>query len=163
MHEMSIGSKPQRSQLNPALERLDVLVGDWNIEITSTSFDPDPSAVVHGRASFHWLEDRAFLRERFEIEDSKFPRGIAIIGPDDSADTYCILYFDSRGVSRIYPVSLQDNAWKMWRDFPGFSQRFIGIFEDNRNRISARWEKPSDGSNWEHDVDITYTRSKSST
>ena len=155
---MSTVSKPQRSQSNPALERLDVLVGDWDTKITSMSFDPDPSAVIHGRTLFRWLEAGAFLLERSEVADSKFPRAIAIIGPDDSADTYCMLYFDSRGVSRIYQMSFQGNAWKMWRNFPGFSQRFIGKFEDNDIRITARWEKSTDGSLWEHDFDVTYIK-----
>ena len=33
-------------------------------------------------------------------------------------------YFDSRGVRRIYGVSLEDGVLRMWRDAPGFDQRF---------------------------------------
>ena len=44
------------------------------------------------------------------------------------------------------------------RDFPGFSRRFNGMFSDDNKVIAARWEKSSDGSNWEHDFDLTYTR-----
>jgi hypothetical protein len=39
-----------------------------------------------------------------------------------------------------------------------FSQRFLGTFSDDRNTIAGRWESSSDGSDWEHDFDLTYTR-----
>jgi hypothetical protein len=55
-------------------------------------------------------------------------------------------------------MSLSDRTWKIWRDFPGFSQRFIGTFNEDGTLITARWEKSTDGSTWEHDFDLTYTR-----
>lgn len=143
---------------NPALERLSIFIGEWDIEITSMSFEEDKTAVVRGHASFDWVEEGAFVIERFEVPETAFPRGISIIGPDDSAETYGMLYFDSRGVSRIYQMSLRGDVWKLWRDFPGFSQRFSGTFNDDRSLITARWEKSSDGSNWELDFKLTYTK-----
>jgi hypothetical protein len=150
--------KVPQQPTNAALARLNVFVGTWSTQITSMSFDPDPSAVVPGRTTFDWLEGGGFLTQHSEVADIRFPRGVAILGPDDSAETYGMLYFDSRGVSRIYQMSLQGNVWKVWRDFPGFSQRFTGTFSDDRNTITARWEKSSDGSNWELDFNLTYTR-----
>ena len=150
----------QSANKNPSLESLGMLVGEWNIEITSMSFYADPSAVARGQSSFNWLEGGAFLRQRSEIQNSDFPRSIAILGPDDAARTYIMLYSDSREVSRIYQMSLRGGVWKLWRDFPGFSQRFTGTFSDANNTINASWEKSSDGSNWEHDFDVTYTRVK---
>lgn len=147
---------------NPALERLGVLVGEWNIEIISMSFLEDKTAVAHGQASFDWIEGGAFLLQRSEAPSSDFPRAISIMGPDDKAESYCMLYFDSRGISRIYQMSLDRDTWKLWRDFPGFSQRFIATFSDDRNMIAARWEISSDGSNWELDFKQTYTRVESS-
>src|SRR5687768_9270491 len=84
---------------NPALERLGAFVGEWDIEITSMSFHPDPSAVARGHTSFQWLEKGAFLIQHSEIPNTEFPRSISVIGTDDSAEAYCMLYFDSRGVS----------------------------------------------------------------
>ena len=46
---------------NPALEHLNIFVGEWDIDITSMPFQADKTAVVHGRASFAWTEDGAFL------------------------------------------------------------------------------------------------------
>lgn len=143
---------------NPALERLSVFLGEWDIEITSMSFEADKTAVVRGRASFEWIEGGAFLLERFEVPNTDFPRGISIIGPDDAAETYGMLYFDSRGVSRIYQMSFSAEVWKLWRDFPGFSQRFTGTLNEGRSTITARWEKSDDGANWELDFKLTYTK-----
>jgi hypothetical protein len=36
------------------------------------------------------------------------------------------------------------------------SQRFNGMFSEDNNVITARWEKSSDGSHWERDFDPTY-------
>jgi hypothetical protein len=100
------------------------------------------------------------LIQHSEVSTSAdFPRSISVIGPDDAAETYGMLYFDSRGVSRIYQMSFSKGIWSLWRDFPGFSQRFHGTFNDDHNIITAYWEQSSDGANWQRDFDITYTRS----
>ena len=143
---------------NAALERLGVLAGEWNVEMSSMSFHPDPSAVVHWHISFEWLEGGIFMIQREDGLSPEVPRGTWIIGPDDAAGTYCVLHYDSRGVSRIYQMSLDDSTWKIWRDFPGFSQRFTGTFNEDGKTITARWEKLSDGLKWEHDFDLTYTK-----
>jgi len=157
---MTQNNSPQVSHQpsNPALERLGVFVGEWKTEITSMSFHPDPSAVARGQTSFRWLEDGAFLLQHSEVPNTEFPRGISVIGADDAAETYFMVYFDSRGVSRIYQMTLSGDIWTIWREFPGFSQRFNGMFSDDNNVITARWEKSGDGLNWEHDFDLTYTR-----
>jgi hypothetical protein len=145
---------------NPALERLGVFVGEWNIEISSMSFHSDPSAVERGRTSFDWLDGGAFLIQHFEVLNTEFPRAVSVIGPDDTAETYCMLYSDSRGVSRIYKMTFSGGIWTLWRDFPGFSQRFHGTFSDDNDMITARWEKSSDGSHWEKDFDLSYSKVK---
>jgi len=51
-------------QHNPALNHLEVLVGDWEMELSNASFLPDPSATVKGPVSFEWVQDGAFLMMR---------------------------------------------------------------------------------------------------
>jgi hypothetical protein len=145
-------------QSNPALAELTSLIGEWNIEITSMSFHEDPSAIVHGHSAFDWLEGGAFLMQRSEISASEFPRSTAVMGADDEAGTYRMLYYDSRGVSRIYRMTLSGGIWTLWRDSPGFHQRFHGTFSGEGKIITAYWEKSGDGSNWEKDFDLTYTK-----
>ncbi|HSL31731.1 MAG TPA: hypothetical protein VK900_21190 [Anaerolineales bacterium] len=143
---------------NPALDELAPLIGAWNIDITSMSFNPDPAAVVKGRSTFEWLEGGAFLMQHSEISASDFPRSTAVIGADDEAGIYRMLYYDSRGVTRIYRMTFSGGIWTLWRDFPGFHQRFHGTFGEEGKIITAYWEKSGDGSNWEKDFDLTYTK-----
>ncbi len=81
-----------------------------------------------------------------------------IIGRDDAAESYCPLYCDSRGASRLYQMTLGDGVWTLWRRAPGFWQRFLGTFGAGGGTIRGLWEKSRDGSHWEHDFDPTYTR-----
>ena len=143
---------------NPAIDQLAPFIGEWDIEITSMSFRADPSAVDRGHSSFAWLEGGGFLVQHSEISASDFPRSTAVMGPDDEAATYRMLYYDSRGVSRIYRMTFSGGIWTLWREFPGFSQRFHGMFSEDGRIITARWERSSDGSNWEHDFALTYTK-----
>jgi uncharacterized protein YndB with AHSA1/START domain len=143
---------------NPALDRLKVLVGDWNMELSNAAFLPNPSDTVNGTVSFEWVEEEAFLVMRMGDKPPSPPQAVWLIGRDESLPDYKVLYFDSRKVSRIYEMSFADGVWKMWRDAPGFSQRFQGTFSDDGNTITATWEKSFDGSKWEHDFDLTYTK-----
>ena len=107
---------------------------------------------------FDWLEGGAFLIEHSGAESPEFPSATTIISGDDSTETYCMLQVDSRSISRIYQMSLRDGVWKLWRDAPGFAQRFTGTFSGDGRTIRGRWEKSSDGSQWELDFDLTYTK-----
>jgi hypothetical protein len=48
----------------------------------------------------------------------------------------------------------------MWREAPGFWQRYEGTVSKDSKTITAHWEKSSDASRWEHDFDVTCTRLK---
>lgn len=132
---------------NPALKELDVLVGEWEMDFTLT-----PTA--QARVTFEWQLGGAVLVENMGANATW------TIGRDEAVETYCVLYFDARGVSRVYEMSLEGSVWKIWRDSPGFSQRFMGTLGDDGNSIAARWEKSIDGSSWEHDFDVVYRRIK---
>jgi hypothetical protein len=142
---------------NPALQRLAVLVGEWDAAV---SFPHDPHTIIRGHASYQWWEAGAFLVMRAEMSRPEFPRVVAIIGRDDAAETYDVLHFDSRGVSRRYGMRLDDRVWEMRRDVPGFSQRFIGTFSDDGTTITGHWDKSSDGTTWERDFDLTYQKTR---
>ncbi len=49
-----------------------------------------------------------------------------LVGRADA--TLVMEYFDSRGVRRSYGASLDDGALRVWRDHPGFDQRFSATF-----------------------------------
>jgi ketosteroid isomerase-like protein len=139
---------------DPAVARLEPLVGRWRVEGTVPTGAP---AGVQGEAEFEWLGEKAFVVQRWHTEAAEFPDGVAIIGPGEAGD-YVQRYFDSRGVERVYGMSLRDGEWRLWREHPGFSQRFAGTFSADGATIAGAWEKSSDGTTFEHDFDLTYTR-----
>ena len=142
---------------NPALEPFRPLIGNWN---TTGTHGAVPDTILHGHVSFEWLEGGAFLMMRSEIDDPRFPQGIAILGSDDSEGEYYMLTFDERGVSRKHEVSLHEKIWKWWRNAPGFSQRYEAIISEDGNTIIGKGELSKDGVTWEKDLDLTYTRVK---
>jgi hypothetical protein len=143
---------------NPALNRLEILAGDWEMELSNASFLPSSSDTVTGHISFEWLESGAFLVMYMGNKPSGTPDAVWLISRDESTQNYTVLYYDTRKVSRVYEMSFLDDEWKMWRNSPDFSQRFEGKFSDDRNIITARWEKSTNGSTWEHDFDVKYTK-----
>jgi hypothetical protein len=157
---------------SPLPEQLDRLVGTWTTDATHPAL---PGVVVQGTAVIEWLQGERFLIHRAHVDHADFPDAISIIGftdrdrVDDSpgndaaADTESRLYmhsFDSRGVFRILEVSIDDEAWRLWRDAPGFSQRFTGTFADGADTIVGRWQLREDDVHWNDDLQITYRRRK---
>ncbi len=149
-HSMEAASIP-----NPALKPFAILIGDWN---TTGTHPLVPDTILHGRSTFEWIENGAFLVTRSEIDQPGFPAGLAIIGSDDALAQFFMLYFDERGVSRKLDVSLQDNLWTMSRTAPGFSQRFTASIVDEGNSILATWELSRDDATWQKDLELTYRR-----
>jgi hypothetical protein len=147
--------RQEASGPNPALEPFSVLIGNWS---TIGTHGLMPGTILHGHASFEWLENGAFLLVRSKVDDPRFPNTVSILGSDDAVAEHYMLTFDERGVSRKYDVTLHDNIWKWWRNAPGFSQRYEGIIGDGGNTITARGELSKDGLSWEKDLDLTYTR-----
>jgi hypothetical protein len=154
---MTPSSKHEASQPNPALKPLSVLIGEWT---TAGTHGLVPGTTYHGRTSFAWLEGGAFLVMHSEIDEPEVPSGIAIFGSDDDLGEYFMLYFDERGVSRRYDVSLHDNILKWWRDAPGFSQRNTLTIAEDGMTIIGKGELSKDGGPWEKDLDLTYTHVK---
>lgn len=140
----------QHMQPNPALKDLEALIGEWDVEVTMFPGQ-------RGRMTVDWLDDGAALRLHTDVP-APGPSATLIVGRDDSSAGYTILYYDTRGVSRVYQMSFADGVWKQWRDAQGFWQRFSAALSDDGNAIQGAWESSKDGSTWEHDFDLTYTR-----
>jgi hypothetical protein len=147
-----------------SLDRLDALLGSWEMEVFfEAGFFGSGSPAVSdrgGRTTFEWLEGRFFLLQRFTVaEHPAAPSGIAIIGlAGDDPEIFEQHYYDSRGVARVYRMSLVGNVWKVWREAPGFWQRYEGRISEDRTRIEGAWEKSADGSEWEHDFVLNYDK-----
>lgn len=142
-----------------ALDRLEALVGRWEMEASFAAgfFGPDSAPVTgRGRTTFEWLEGRYFLTQRFVSDAPQAPDGIAIIGAGDAEGELAQHYYDSRGVARVYQMSLADGVWEVWRAAPGFWQRYAGALSADGATIEGAWEASPDGRDWQRDFGLNY-------
>lgn len=140
---------------NPTLRPLAALVGSWS---TTGRHPLVADKTLNGRATFEWLEGGAFLMVHSQLDDPRFPDGIAIIGSDDSHGELFMLYFDERGVSRKYDFRFGDNEWSWSRDSETLSQRFRCTITNGGRTMVGLGEMSRDGGAWEKDLDVTYQR-----
>jgi hypothetical protein len=141
------------------VEALKALVGDWEMEVTFQGMDPAGGASV----SYEWMPGERFLVQRWEVPVPEAPDGLAVIGWDEGRGTLLQHYFDSRGVARVYEMTLEGGTWTLERtkeDFSPleFSQRFTGRFNEDGSRIDGTWEISHDHETWEKDFDLSYLR-----
>jgi hypothetical protein len=152
---MNQNDERQPPQPTRALQPFAVLVGEW----TMVGTHPELPAAVYGQSSFEWLREGALLVWHFDWEQGQgIPSAFSVIGQDDEVEPCSMLYTDERGVARIYQMSLAGGIWKMWRAAPGFSQRMTGTFSDDGKTITWQGELSHDGSTWQPDLSVTFTR-----
>jgi hypothetical protein len=140
------------TQRDRDLEPFDALVGTWDTQATHPMFD----GVVPGSATFEWLDGGRFLIERSRNEHESFPDAISVIGAPEAGDGLVMEYFDSRGVRRSYRVSLDEGVWRIWRDHPGFDQRFVATLAPDR--FEGLFQLAETRGEWRDDMKVTYRR-----
>jgi hypothetical protein len=150
-----------------ALARLDVFVGEWVLEVRfpggqQPSATPAADAPV-ARSWFEWALDRQYLLQRNEVPVPEAPDSLMIVSVDPETGRYVQHYYDSRGTTRLYAMTLADGVWTLTRESPDFSpldfrQRYIGTFSPDGNTITGAWEKDLDGAGWKHDFDLNYRK-----
>jgi hypothetical protein len=141
---------------NPALEPLGFLLGDW---VTRGTHPLVPGETLRGRTSFSLHEGGAFLLMRSEVDQPLFPDGLAIIGSDDVAGRFAMIYFDARGVSRIFEVVAVGERTVTWRrDDPDFSQSVTITGEADGGRLVSTGRMSRKGGDWEDDLSQVFVR-----
>jgi hypothetical protein len=150
-----------------ALARLDVFVGEWVIEARFPGDQPASSSASGDgpqvRSRFEWALDRQYLLQCTETRIPEAPDSLTIVSVDPQTGAYTQHYYDSRGVARLYTMTLAGGAWTLTRESPDFTpldfrQRFTGTFSEDGNTISGPGEKCINGSDWEHDFAFTYRK-----
>lgn len=142
---------------NPRLAALQPLVGTWT---TVGRHSMMPGVTLHGRTAFEWHEGGAFLRMRSEIEEPRIPSAIALIGSDDAAEGFTMLYFDERAVTRRYEAAMDGAVLRWWRTAPGFSQRYALTVASDGDTLHGVSALSKDDVTWEQDLELSYTRVK---
>lgn len=65
-------------------------------------------------------------------------------------------YFDSRGVRRTYGMSLEDGVLRMWREQPGFDQRYSATLAPET--FEGQWQLARTPNDWQDDLKVTHRR-----
>jgi len=139
---------------DPALDELDILVGEWDTEGSHPLLD----GVVRGRTMYEWLTGRRFLIQRSETPPNTVPSAVSVIGGGETPGIWPMHYFDSRGVTRVYQLSFRDRVLRIWRDQPGFMQRSVGVFEDGDRTFRLKGELAEGSGPWKRDLEMTFRR-----
>jgi hypothetical protein len=137
---------------DPQLEPFDALVGTWATEATHPLFD----GVVPGSITFEWLEGGHFLVQRSRNDHELFPDSVCVIGAPETGDGLVMEYFDSRGVRRTYGISLDGGELRIWRDQPGFDQRFSATL--GSDAFEGLWQLAETPGEWRDDLNMSYRR-----
>ena len=135
-----------------ALAAFEPLIGTWATEATHPMVD----VVVPGSIIFEWLEGGHFLVQRSRNDHELLPDAIGVIGAPESGEGLVLEYFDSRGVRRTYGVSLEDGVLRIWRDAPGFDQRFSATL--GADTFEGLWQLAETPGDWRDDLKVTYRR-----
>jgi hypothetical protein len=132
------------------------LVGNWTSQATHPAL---PGTVVPGTVSVEWLEGERFLIWRARSDHPDFPDSISILGDTDGLRWH---YFDSRGVYRLFELTVTGAGWEIARHVPAsasdFSQRLTVTFADEDNTMIGTSQLSRDNETWNDDLAITYRR-----
>ena len=141
---------------NEALAKLESLVGDWDLTMTDAWFLDSPDIKVRGKATVEWLGD-AFIHLHSTWDDDSTISWV--IGRSDPHERLTVLAHDSRGVCRVFGMTLEDGELLMERADPDFHQRIAGTV--SADRIDARTEASEDeGKTWRKDFDLIFERTR---
>ena len=139
---------------NPALLPLAFLIGEWR---TQGTHPLRPGKLLEGHTAFRWHLGGAFIVMHSHVEDPDFPDGIALIGSDDAAGTFSMIYHDERGISRIETVTAESGVVTVRRDNPHFAQS-LTITAQVDGSLVSKGQMSQDGGSWGDDLSQTFTR-----
>lgn len=144
---------------NEALQQVaDLFVGTWKLTMTNAWFWENPADTVEGSATVEWLGD-AFLVVRQNFGEAG--ETVWVIGRSDARDAFTVLYYDERGVLRVFDMTFTGpgGEWTLLREDPDFYQRFVGTISADGNRIDTHPDASEDqGQTWRKDFDLIFER-----
>ena len=139
---------------DPAVNELDVLVGEWSLTLTDAWFLESRDIRQDGHAVVRWLGE-AFVELEAELDGQLMWH--FVFGRSDPGDQLFALYHDPRPTSRVFRMTFNGENWSLIREDPDFHQRFIAHV--TTNRIDGRWDASDDqGVTWRKDFDLIFAR-----
>ena len=141
----------------PALRPLAPFVGRWKVTLR---WGPETYKLARGprefetSAKFHWISGGQFLLGSLRIG---FPTRWIFAG-NDATHEFTVVASDSRGVARVYAMSLKSRRWKMSGAAAAFQQRAEGQFNGSKKMVVRFDRSMDDGRTWIRDADAVFTR-----
>jgi hypothetical protein len=152
---MSDEQAMQLPQPDPALKRLEPLVGTWDIKGRTLDSDVDN---LSGRTTFEWIPGGFFLQQRFNMKFMGIEiRSLEFIGYDPSTEAFSSLVFSNlAGMPIPYKWDLREKVLTI--SMEGMAN-FRGEFGEDGNSFSGGW-RPEPGKEGPGNVpyDVTGTR-----
>jgi len=144
----------QMSTPDPALKRLEKLVGTWSIKGRTLDSQDDN---ISGRVTIEWLPGGFFLQQLGEMEfmGSKI-HSLEIVGYDPSTEAFFSnVYSNMAGVPAPYEWDVQGNVVTHWTE----ESKYTGTLSEDGNILSGGW-RPEEGKEGPENVayDATMTR-----
>jgi hypothetical protein len=127
---------------------LDDLLGTWDISMHHVQM----KEAVSGQQRYERVLDGAFVMLDWRFDHPDFPDALALL--QDGA----LHYFDVRGVSRTFELTLTGSGWTLLRKDADFWQRSAVDLVGPREMTGTGENSYDEGVTWEHDFDISYTR-----
>jgi hypothetical protein len=136
------------------LKLLDVLVGKW---VTEMRMIGSPTFSIIGTDIYEWQAGGFFMLHHVDVRmDDEAYTVIEIIGGYDAATkSYPMRSFDSRGEASTMQASI--DAKGVWT-FAGEKIRATLTVSADRSSMTAQWEQLTDGENWQHWMDMRFTK-----
>lgn len=124
---------------DPALKRLEGLVGTWKITGRTVGAKEDN---ISGWNTFEWLPGGFFLQQRIEMDFMGFKiQSLEIIGYNPATEAFSsYVYSNMSGTPLPYQWEFRDNALKIWIETAKFEGRMSG----DGNSFSGGW-RPEPG------------------
>lgn len=142
---------------NKALAALEPLIGNWEYTLYNAWFLESMETEVKGFTAIERLQD-SFVVIR-SSDANKKPADVWVIGYSDPQEKYQMLYYDQRGVARIFDMTFDGKKLFCWREDKDFYQRLTITIEGNRMHFMPEASEDK-GKTWRKDFDMAYTRIK---
>ena len=120
---------------DPALNRLERLVGSWTIKGRTLDSDEDN---IFGKVTFEWLPGGFFLQQRIEMDFAGFVeiQSLEFIGYDPETEAFSsLVYSNLSGVPLPYKWDLRDDVLRISTEV----SKFEGTFSEDGNTFSGSW------------------------
>jgi len=145
----------------PEHQRLAVLVGRWKTEGWTREAPGEAAARIDATDTYEWLPGGLALLHRVDARvGGQKVEGAEIVGYDPGRRAYVTQYFGSDGPN-TYEASLLDEDGGLVWTMQSRTDRFTGVFDDERNVITGHWDVLDDDSAWRPWMDITLTKQSS--